>query len=261
MAGPAWLTARPIAHRGYHDRAAGRIENTGAAFAAAIARGFAIECDVRLTADDEVVVFHDDLLDRLTEETGRVDARPLGALRSMKLTGTDDRIPTLADLLDQVSGRVPIFVELKGTWNNDRRLDQAVADQLTAYAGPVAVMSFDPASMRAMGDLAPHIPRGMLGDRFDEKAAGGKLTPLQRFALRHLLAAATIAPQFVAYDVNALPANAPLLLRHTFGTPLLTWTVRTPEQRAIAARWADQIIFEGFDPAITPPGTALAGSP
>jgi glycerophosphoryl diester phosphodiesterase len=261
MAGPAWLTARPIAHRGYHDRGAGRVENTAAAFAAAIDRGFAIECDVRLTTDDEVVVFHDDVLDRLTEETGRVDTRTLGALRSMKLKGSNERIPTLADLLDQVSGRVPLFIELKGTWTNDRRLDHAVADHLTTYAGPVAVMSFDPASMRAMSELAPHIPRGMLADRFDENAADGKLSPLQRFALRHLLAAATVAPQFVAYDVNALPANAPLLLRHAFGTPLLTWTVRTPEQRAIAARWADQVIFEGFDPAITSPGTALPGSP
>ncbi len=71
MAGPAWLTARPIAHRGYHDRGAGRVENTGAAFAAAIARDFAIECDVRLTSDEEVVVFHDGTLDRLTGEAFR----------------------------------------------------------------------------------------------------------------------------------------------------------------------------------------------
>lgn len=258
MAGPAWLTARPIAHRGFHDRAAGRVENTGAAFAAAMARGFAIECDVRLTSDEEVVVFHDGTLDRLTSETGRVDARSLGALRSMKLKDTDDRIPTLSDLLDQVSGRVPLFIELKSGWTGDRRLDRAVAEQLTAYAGPVAVMSFDPASMRAMGELAPHIPRGMLADRFDDPDES--LTPLKRFTLRHLLAAATIAPQFVAYDVDALPANAPLLLRHAFGTPLLTWTVRSPEQRAVAARWADQIIFEGFDPAAISPGKAGPGS-
>ncbi|MEO8668879.1 MAG: glycerophosphodiester phosphodiesterase, partial [Bauldia sp.] len=67
-------------------------------------------------------------------------------------------------------------------------------------------------------------------------------------ALRHLLAAAVVAPQFIAFDVSALPADAPLLLRHVFRMPLLTWTVRTPADRATAGRWADQIIFETFDP-------------
>ncbi len=65
-----WLTARPIAHRGYHDRAQRRIENTLPAAEAAIAHNFAIECDLQATADGRVVVFHDDVLDRLTEPTG-----------------------------------------------------------------------------------------------------------------------------------------------------------------------------------------------
>jgi glycerophosphoryl diester phosphodiesterase len=244
----SWLTARPIAHRGYHDAGAGRLENTAEAFAAAIGHNFAIECDVRLSADESVVVFHDDTLERLTNGAGRIEASSLAVLRGLRLNGVEARIPTLEEVLEQIAGRVPLVVELKSSWNGDRRLERRVADILTGYAGAVAVMSFDPGAMRAMSELAPHLPRGMLGGDFSEAGGYGHIPPLRRFALRHLFGAASVAPQFVAFDVNALPANAPLLLRHVFGMPLLTWTVKTPQQRLTARRWADQMIFETFDP-------------
>jgi glycerophosphoryl diester phosphodiesterase len=258
--GKDWLTARPIAHRGYHDAAAGRIENTLSAFRAAVERRLAIECDLQLTADGEVVVFHDDTLDRLTDAVGRVDDRTLAALRSVAIRGTSDRIPTLSELLDLTAGKVPLVIELKSRWNGDRRLENATAAILAAYSGPVAVMSFDPASAKAMGELMPHVPRGLVADRCDPKKGWGEMPPVQRFALRHLLYALKVAPQFIAYDVTALPANAPLLLRHTAGMPLLTWTVKSEADRATAARWADQMIFEGFDPEAISPRRASAGS-
>ena len=246
MAGPDWLTARPVAHRGFHDAAAGRIENTLSAAEAAIDRGFAIECDLQLTADENAVVFHDDTLDRLTDGSGRVDGKSLAEAKAARLNGTDDRIPTLAELLETVAGRVPLLVELKSHWNGDRRLERTVARTLAAYQGPLAVMSFDPASMRAMAGLAPALPRGLVADRFTDPEYDG-LSAGRRFALRHLLEVARLGAQFVAYDVKALPASAPLFLRH-LGWPLLTWTVRTAADRATAARYADQMIFEGFDP-------------
>src|SRR5262245_28821237 len=109
MGGPAWLTARPVAHRGYHDRDAGRIENTIPAAEAAIARGFAIECDLQLTKDDVAVVFHDDTLDRLTEAMGPVKTRTLTELKGIPLCGTEARIPTLDELLAVIGGRAPLF--------------------------------------------------------------------------------------------------------------------------------------------------------
>lgn len=243
---PGWLTARPVAHRGFHDRAAGRVENTLSAATAAIARGFAVECDLQLTADENAVVFHDDTLDRLTDASGRVDRRSLAEVKAARLKETDDRIPTLAELLDTVAGQVPLVVELKSHWNGDRRLEKAVARELAAYQGPLAVMSFDPDSMRAMAGLAPALPRGLVADRFTDTEYDG-LSAGRRFVLRHLLEVARVGAQFVAYDVKALPASAPLFFRH-LGWPLLTWTVRTPADRATAARYADQMIFEDFDP-------------
>jgi glycerophosphoryl diester phosphodiesterase len=242
-----WLTARPIAHRGYHDRARGRIENTISAVSAAIDHRFAIEVDLQLTADEQIVVFHDNTLDRLTEATGRIDRLNLSTVRAARLRDTDDLIPTLRELLEEVGGRVPLVLELKSNWNGDRHLERQVATTLADYAGLAAVMSFDPFAMRAMGYLAPHLPRGLVADRFRAEQ-WSEVPAYYRFALRHLFAATYVVPQFIAYDVAALPASAPLLIRHAFGVPLLTWTVRTDADREVAARWANQIIFEGFDP-------------
>lgn len=260
MAGPAWLTARPVAHRGFHDRAAGRIENTLPAAEAAIARGFAVECDLQLTRDDVAIVFHDDELDRLTEATGPVAARTLAEIKAIPLKGTDARVPTLEELLATVAGRVPLFAEFKSAFNRNRRLEQAAAPRLAAYAGPLAVMSFDPDSVLALKKLVPGLPRGMVADCFTD-AEWKPIRPLKRLALRHLAAAPMVMPGFVAYGVHDLPADAPLLLRH-LGTPLLAWTVRTAADRATARRYADQIIFEGFDPEAgsgeATPGSAAA---
>lgn len=256
MRGPPWLTARPVAHRGYHDRAAGRIENTLPAAEAAIARGFAIECDLQLTGDDVPIVFHDDTLDRLTEATGPVAARTLAEIKVIPLRGADARIPTLEELLAVIGGQVPLFAEFKSAFDGKRRLEQVAAPVLSAYSGPLAVMSFDPDSVLALKKLAPNLPRGMVADSFSDEE-WRPIPPLRRLALRHLAAAPLIAPSFIAYGVHDLPADAPLLLRH-LGTPLLTWTVRTDADRATARRYADQIIFEGFDPAST--GRASASS-
>ncbi len=247
MARIDWLTARPIAHRALHNRASGRVENTIPAVTAAIERGFSIEVDLQLTADEQVIVFHDGTLDRLTETTGRIDRLNLSAVRATRLRDSSDRIPTLEELLEEVAGRVPLVMELKSHWNGDRRLERAVATTLTDYAGPAAIMSFDPASMRAMRYLVPHLPRGLVADSFNPED-WPDVPAHNRFALRHLLAASYVLPQFIAYGVKALPANAPLLIRHVFGLPLLTWTVRTQDERAVADRWANQMIFEGFDP-------------
>ena len=187
MSDLGWLTARPIAHRGYHDRASGRIENTLPAAEAAIAHDFAIECDLQPTADGRVVVFHDDTLDRLTEATGPVGARTLAELRAVRLHDSDAGIPTLEELLDLVDGRVPLVIELKSRWDGDRRLERAVAPILADYSGPAAVMSFDPMSMLAMRRLAPALPRGMIGYDFPPGPDEGRPALAARFALRHLL--------------------------------------------------------------------------
>jgi len=246
-----WLAAEPIAHRGLHDAASGRMENSLSAFAAAVARGFAVEMDLRLSADEQAMVFHDDSLARLTGAAGRIGAMPVASLFALRLGKSTDHIPSLNEVLDLIGGRVPVYLELK---SEDRSGDAALAEAVTValkhYGGPAAVMSFSPDILRQLQKGIESRPIGLISYRYNDEWARDHLSHRQRFARRHLLTAASVGVDFIAYDVRALPAVAPLAARWALGLPLLAWTVRTPEQRAAAKRWADQMIFEGFDPRI-----------
>ena len=248
MPGLDWLTARPIAHRGLHDASAGVIENTASAFQAAIAGNYGIECDVQLTRDGEAIVHHDDVLGRLTNGTGHVADLTTAALKAVPFKQTADRMLTLGELCDLVAGRATLVIELKSRFDRDVTLACRTADVLTAYAGPVAVMSFDPAVVACLRGSAPGLPRGIGAERHHAHAEWEGLTARQRRQFAHLLHAHRTRPHFLAYHVKDLPAAAPLIARHVFGLPLLTWTVRSEDDRRRAARFADQMIFEGWRP-------------
>ena len=248
MRAPDWLTARPVAHRGLHDRARGIIENMPGAALAAIDGNFAIECDIQLTTDGEAMVHHDDALGRLTEGAGALLGLSSSALKDIRFKDTSERMMSLADLCILVRGRVPIVVEVKSHFDGDRRLVKRMAEVLTSYSGPVAGMSFDPDQVVALRQMLPELPRGIVAQRHYTEADWPEATPAQRQGMRHLKHALRTQPHFVAYWVNDLPAPAPWIARHIFGLPLLTWTVRTAEQRTRARQYADQMIFEGFQP-------------
>ncbi|MCX5514547.1 glycerophosphodiester phosphodiesterase family protein [Kaistia algarum] len=247
MTAPAWLTARPIAHRGYHDAAAGRIENTLPAVQAAIDKRFAIEVDLQMTRDGEVVVFHDDTVDRLLVGTGRVEDLSLAELTALPFRAAPDSVPTLGELLECVAGAAPLVIELKSDFSGNRRLERAVAPILATYSGPFVVMSFDPESMIEMRSLAPSIPRGIVADRYLDLNDWGFLSRERRFRLRHLMDVPAAGACFVSFDIGGLPSFHTSKFRATQG-PLITWTIRTPDQREKARICADQITFEGFDP-------------
>jgi len=248
MRAPDWLTARPVAHRGLHDRARGIIENMPGAAQAAIAGRFGIECDIQLTADGEAMVHHDDELGRLTEASGALKEKTAAELKAVKFKDTDERMMSLADLCALVAGRVPLVIEMKSHFDGDRRLVNRMAEVLASYSGPAVGMSFDPDQVLALREIMPALPRGIVAESTYDAADWPEATPAQRRGMTHLRHAFRTRPHFVAYWVDELPAVAPWIARNLFGLPLLTWTVRTPEQRARAARYTDQMIFEGFVP-------------
>ncbi|WP_137044372.1 glycerophosphodiester phosphodiesterase family protein [Pseudolabrys sp. FHR47] len=241
-----WLTARPIAHRGLHDAPRGVIENTRSAFEAAIAGNYGIECDVQVSADGEAMVHHDDALGRLTEGNAPLAGLDAAALKQVTFKATSDRMLTLAELCDQVGGRVPLVIEIKSRFDGDLRLTRRVSEVLGAYRGPAAAMSFDPAPVAALREMVPTLTRGIVAERHYDHPEWSALPAGAKRNLAFLLHAPRTRPHFIAWSVNDLPAVAPLVARHIFGLPLLTWTVRSAEDRATAARYADQIIFEGF---------------
>ncbi|MHC2461945.1 glycerophosphodiester phosphodiesterase family protein [Bradyrhizobium embrapense] len=248
MRAPEWLTKRPVAHRGLHDAARGVIENMPAAANAAVAGNFAIECDIQLTADGEAMVHHDDALGRLTEGSGLLATKTAAELKAVKFKNTSEHMMTLGDLCALVAGHVPLVVEVKSHFDGDRRLVRRMAEVLSSYSGPVVGMSFDPDQVLALREIMPNLPRGITAQRTYDDSSWTKLTPAQRDGMLYLRHGFRTEPHFVAFWVNQLPAPAPWIARNVFGCPLLAWTVRTVEQRERAARYADQMIFEGFVP-------------
>ena len=246
MSGWHWLTARPIAHRGLHEASRGIVENTASSAAAAVAGNYGIEADLQIAANGEAMVFHDDTLDRLTERSGTLAAIPSTMLQQVQYKGSSDRILTLGELCDLAAGRATLLLELKSDFSGDTRLVDRAADVLGTYAGPVAVMSFDPNLIEALRHRAPKLARGIVAERYYKHPDWTFLTPAQKRSMAFLLHAPRSQPQFIAYRINDLPASAPTIARRLFGLPLLTWTVRTSADLAHAQRNADQIIFEGF---------------
>jgi glycerophosphoryl diester phosphodiesterase len=248
MPGPAWLTARPFAHRGLHDASAGVIENTVSAFSAALHHNYGIETDLQISADGEAMVHHDDALGRLTEGRGRLAEMAATDIQKVRFQASADRILRLGELCDLVDGRVPVLLELKSHFDNDRRLAQRITDVLAAYTGPVAVMSFDPAMIEVVRWIAPHLTRGIVAERHYVHHEWDRFSGTEKRLMAFLLHANRTRPHFIAYGVKDLPTVAPLIACTLFRLPLLTWTVRSEADRSRAARWADQIIFEGIRP-------------
>jgi glycerophosphoryl diester phosphodiesterase len=248
MRAPDWLTARPVAHRGLHDISRGIVENMPGAAEAAIAGQFAIECDIQLTADGEAMVHHDDELGRLTDGSGALLSKTAAELKAVAFNNTTERMMTLSDLCNLVAGRVPLVIEVKSHFDGDRKLVKRMAEVLSAYSGPAAGMSFDPDQVIALRELIPSRPRGITAEHDYTAEDWPEASPAQRHGMTHLRHFFRTKPDFVAYWVNELPSLAPWVARNLLGCQLLTWTVRTAEQRARAARYADQMIFEGFVP-------------
>jgi glycerophosphoryl diester phosphodiesterase len=241
---------RPIAHRGLHDSKLGIVENTAPAFEAAIAADYGIECDVRPIKGGVPIVFHDETLNRLVEGRGALTAVEESQLKTLRYRVGGTTILTLSDLIDLIAGRVPLLVEIKSEWHPpDRDFLANIASLVSRYRGPIALMSFDPAVMATVRSLAPDIPRGIVSGNY---AGAGwwsrKISRKRAAGLRDFLESGPIAPDFYAYQVDALPTPVTEYVRQVSGLPLFTWTVRTAKQRRIAEAWADAMIFEGFKP-------------
>lgn len=241
-----WLVARPIAHRGLHDKAKGVIENTESAFAAALRLGYPIECDLRIAGDGEAVVFHDETLDRVTVETGPVRGRGTAELKRVAFKSGQDRIQTFAELLEQVDGKVPLIIELKANWDGDDALAARALAGLETYRGPCALMSFDPDLVEALRSRSPATVRGIAADRTISPYYD--FLPVERrLELRGLSHLARTEPHFISFDYRELPF-APVTEFRAAGGPVITWTIKSPEAAAMARRYCDQITFEGFLP-------------
>jgi glycerophosphoryl diester phosphodiesterase len=245
---PASFFARPITHRALHDRKAGRVENSIKSIKAAIDAGYGIEIDVQLTSDGHAMVFHDDLLDRLTGETGPVRDRSRQELEAIALTDDGGMIPRLEAILELVAGQVPLLIEIKdqdGAMGTDiGPLEEATCAALRNYDGDVALMSFNPHTVAKCAQLAPHIPRGIVTSSY-EAVFWPEVPEATRNTLRAIPDYDRVGACFISHESTDLdrPRVADLKSK---GAHIFTWTIRSAAQEADARRIVDNITFEGY---------------
>ena len=242
----------PIAHRALHDRARGRIENSPAAIRAAVEAGYAIEIDLQLSSDGVPMVFHDEELDRLTDQTGPLNARTAAELGRITLKDSTDTIPTLAQVLDLIAGKVPLLIEIKDQTlvmgETDGRLEAATAMVLQDYTGDVALMSFNPHSVAHMARLAPHLPRGITTSAYDPDdwaplpvEVCDRLRPIPDFD--------ATGSSFISHEGRDLARTRVAELKGQ-GVAILCWTIRSAADEALARKVADNVTFEGYMAAL-----------
>lgn len=229
----AFLYEQPFAHRGLHGL--GLVENSRAAFDAALAAGHGIECDVQASADGVPFVIHDAELDRLTGERGEVGAQVAAVLDSVLLKGTDEHLPRLAEILGRVGGRLPLLIEIKAPGRDITRLCHGVRRALEGYRGKVAIMSFNPLVPAWFAAHAPHIVRGLVVTEEDNRGLKGRI--------ERTLSLWRSRAEFLAYDIRDLPSPFAARARRR-GLPVLTWTVHDARQEQVAGAHADQVIYE-----------------
>lgn len=243
--GEAWdlLFAPPVAHRGLWSPS-GAPENSLAAFQAACAGGYGIELDVQLTRDGEAVVFHDDALERMCGVEGRVRDRSLADLRELRLKGTDETIPTLAETLAEVGHRALVHIELKTPVGEVGPLEKRVCEVLIDHHGPTCVIGFNPYSHAWFATHHPQVLRGLDSYSWNDEGAR-KIAPEQRKALARLEQVEIAKPHFLALGLDVLPSARADELRAQ-GMPVVAWTVRSPADWERVRDHCDNLIFEGF---------------
>lgn len=235
----SWLATTSFAHRGLHGPVSGHVENSVSAFDAALQKGYGFELDVLLSKDEKAIVFHDQNLLRLTGIDAELCQLSAKEITKIKLSGSNDNIPTLGDTLTSVGHKASILVEIKGAQNKYKEIALAVLKGLKNHNGEIAVMSFYPEIISHFKSSDENVVRGLVATSIND----GKM-PNEFFDLKYQInVIQKLNVDFIAYDIRALPNQVTEYCREN-DIPVLTWTVRSDGDRERASKYTDNIIFE-----------------
>ncbi len=236
-----WL----YAHRGLHNNQSDAPENSLKAFALAVEKGYGIELDVQLTKDQVPIVLHDYNLKRACHTEVQVSTLTYEELQGYKLFQSEERIPTLKEVLELVDGRVPLIIELKLPWKADP-LCSEVSELLGGYKGFYVIESFNPFGLIWYRKHHPEVIRGQLSTDFIKEKIEGD--PFQYFLLKHLLMNFLTKPDFIAYHHVYKTTLSFTICRRLFHTKPVAWTIQTKEQLESSKRYYELFIFDSFIP-------------
>ena len=235
-----FLISNLIAHRGYHNINNNIPENSIKAFEEAIKNNFIIELDVHILRDGKIVVFHDDNLNRMTGINKNIKDMEYRQIEKLKLQGTDQKIPLLEEVLELVNGKVPIIIELKYDVKSGL-LEKKLIEILKKYKGKYAIKSFNPFSVNYIRKHFPEAIRGQLSSDFK----GSNIPKIKKIFLSKMLFNFITKPDFISYDIKALPNKRITKLRKN--KLILGWTARDVKDLEKAKKYCDNIIFENIE--------------
>ena len=224
-----WLNKLPIAHRGLHNNANNIYENTKESFLAAVNENYAIECDVVLSKDHEVVVFHDENLKRLCNLDKDVSSLTINELRNLKIYESNSNIISLDEMLHIVSAHVPIIIEIKGQFTPF--IEERIQEIIRSYKGPIALKTFNLKSVEWLIKFLPYVYKGLVIDS----------------NTNNFEAILDLNIDFVSCDIEFIESNLIDKVKKK-GLPIITWTVDNEDKKKKANLIADNIIFENIRP-------------
>ncbi len=247
---PGWekLENTRYAHRGLHDLAQGRPENSMAAFRAAAEAGFGAELDVHLMADGNLAVVHDSDLTRVCGKTAFIEDLTAADLPDYPLQDTEETIPLFREVLDLFGDRAPLIVELKVERGNAAALTDAAMALLKDWQGTCCVESFHPGALLRLKEKYPAVLRGQLSQNFMKSSEVSGLSLPTRFLLTHLLTTALTKPDFIAYNCLDRDNISLRLMKKLYGVHEAAWTVRDRETMERLEAESVPVIFERFVP-------------
>ena len=219
----SWIKETPIAHRGLHTKDIP--ENSLSAFENALKNNYAIELDVQFTKDKEVVVFHDENLKRITNDTRNIEDVNYDELKNLRLGNTNEIIPTLEEVLELVDSKVAILIEIKDC-KDYIELSEKTYEILKGYEGNYAIQSFNPFILEWYKNNASEVVRGQLSGTFTEGSES--LNSFEKFALKNMLLNFKSKPNYIGYDLEGIPKSKLESLRKK-GVPIIVWTVKNKE--------------------------------
>ena len=238
----SWIKETPIAHRGLHTKDIP--ENSLSAFENALKNNYAIELDVQFTKDKEIVVFHDENLKRMTNDTRNIEDVNYDELKNLRLGNTNEIIPTLEEVLELVDSKVAILIEIKDC-KDYIELSEKTYEILKGYEGNYAIQSFNPFILEWYKNNASEVVRGQLSGTFTEGSES--LNSFEKFALKNMLLNFKSKPNYIGYDLEGIPKSKLESLRKK-GVPIIVWTVKNKEDMEKAYKYSDNITFENFLP-------------